>query len=176
MQKYKQIKKLFKYKIILLTVLINLLNSCSINYSFTGASISPDIKTVSVEYFPNRALMVNPNLSQVFTEKLKDKFIGQTNLDLVGDDGDLQFSGQITGYKTSPVAITGDMASQTRLTITVKVNFVNTKDPTKNFEKSFSQYEDYPSDQSLDAVQDQLITEIVNKLTDDIFNASVSNW
>jgi hypothetical protein len=165
-----------KYHLIVLILFSIIINSCSINYSFTGASISPDIKTVSVDFFPNRALMVNPNLSQVFTEKLKDTFLNQTNLDLVKNDGDLQFSGAIVDYRTSPVAITGDMASQTRLTITVQVSFVNTKDPDKNFDKKFSQYEDYSSDQSLDAVQDQLVSEIVDKLTNDIFNASVSNW
>jgi len=168
-------QKLFILKLTSI-LLVLLISSCSINYSFTGASISPDIKTISIDYFPNRALMVNPNLSQTFTEKLKDTFIGQTNLDLVKEDGDLQFSGSIVDYRTSPVAITGDMASQTRLTITVEVSFENTKEPEKSFTKKFSQYEDYPSDQSLDAVQDQLVNEIVDKLTNDIFNASVSNW
>ena len=158
---------------VLLTVIVT---SCKIGYSFTGASISPEIKTLSVDYFPNHALLVNPSLSQTFTEALKDKFVNQTSLELVNDEGDLQFSGAITRYTTTPAAITGDLATQTRLTVIVQVKFVNTKDPSQDFDRAFSQYADYPASESLDAVEDQLITDIIDKLTDDIFNKSVSNW
>src|SRR6187551_2164284 len=98
-------------------------------YSFTGASISPDVKTVSIQLFPNRAPIVQPSLSNAFTEKLKDKFVSETNLSLVKDNGDLNFEGAITDYNTQPTAITGnDNASLNRLTITVSVKFTNTKD------------------------------------------------
>lgn len=164
-----------KYTILIILIAI-VITSCKIGYSFTGASISPDIKTISVDYFPNHALLVNPSLSQTFTEALKDKFINQTSLELVNEEGDLQFSGAITRYTTTPAAITGDLATQTRLTIIIQVKFVNTKDSNQDFDKAFSQYADYPSSESLDAVEDQLISDIVEKITDDIFNKSVSNW
>ena len=168
--------KLTYIKVGIIVLMILVINSCKIGYSFTGASISPDIKTISVDYFPNHALLVNPSLSQTFTEALKDRFVNQTSLELVKENGDLQFSGAITRYTTTPAAITGDLATQTRLTIIIQVKFVNTKDPNQDFDKAFSHYADYPSSESLDAVEDQLISDIVEKITDDIFNKSVSNW
>ena len=168
--------KLTYIKIGFVAFTIIVVTSCKIGYSFTGASISPEIKTISVDYFPNHALLVNPSLSQTFTEALKDKFVNQTSLELVTDEGDLQFSGAITRYTTTPAAITGDLATQTRLTIIIQVKYTNTKDSNQDFDRAFSQYADYPSSESLDAVEDQLISDIVEKITDDIFNKSVSNW
>jgi len=168
--------KLTYIKIGIIVLMVAIINSCKIGYSFTGASISPNIKTISVDYFPNHALLVNPSLSQTFTEALKDRFVNQTSLELVKDEGDLQFSGAITRYTTTPAAITGDLATQTRLTIIIQVKFVNTKDETQDFDRAFSHYADYPTSESLDAVEDQLISDIVEKITDDIFNKSVSNW
>jgi hypothetical protein len=153
------------------------LSGCKVQYSFTGASISPDVKTVSVEYFPNYTSLVNPSLSPVFTEALKDRFITQTSLSMVKEYGDLQFSGQITGYAVSPIAITGnEVASKSRLTITVKVKFVNTKDNKFNFDKSFSQFEDYDGNKDLSSVETELVKTIVDKLIEEIFNNSVANW
>ena len=146
-------------------------------YSFTGASISPDIKTVSIQLFPNRAPIVQPSLSNAFTEKLKDKFVSETSLSLVKDNGDLNFEGAITDYNTQPTAITGnDNASLNRLTITVSVKFTNTKDSKQDFETNFSRYADYASNQSLSAVEQTLITQINSQLVDDIFNKAVVNW
>ncbi len=156
------------------------LAGCKVKYGFTGASILPDVKTISVAYFPNRAPIVNPTLSQELTEKLKDKFISQTSLNMISGDGDLSFEGEITGYDTKPIAITGndqtDKAALNRLTITVKVKFVNLKDPKSNFDSQFQAYEDYSSDQGLDAVEGDLIPLILEKLIEDIFNRSVVNW
>ena len=155
---------------------IALLSSCGI-YSFTGASISPEVKTVSVQYFPNRASTIQPTLSQVFTEKLKDYFIKQTNLNLINNGGDLDFNGQITKYEVKPIAIlANESASQNRLTISVMVNFENTFDENKNFEQQFSRYSDYPSSESLSSVEDGLIEQISNELAEDIFNKAVVNW
>jgi len=146
-------------------------------YSFTGASISPDIKTVTVQYFQNRASIVEPTLSQKLTEKLKDKFVSQTNLRLVNANADLIFEGQISDYRTQPIAIQGDQtAAQNRLTITVNVKFSNSKDEKQNFETSFSRFADYSSGKSLNEVEQTLITEINRQLVDDIFNKAVSNW
>ena len=153
------------------------LTTCTIKYSFTGASIAPDVKTFSVEYFPNRAQMVNPNLSPQITEALRDKLLRQTSLTQVENNGDLEFSGQITGYTLQPIAIQeGDLAAQNRLTITLRVKFVNNKDREQDWERNFSAYEDFDSFLSLNDVESDLVPEILEKLTDDIFNASLANW
>jgi hypothetical protein len=156
------------------------LNACKVSYSFTGASIAPTVKTFSVDYFPNRAKLVNPNLSQQFTEGqygLQDKLIKQTSLSQLSENGDLEFSGQITEYFVKPINIQqGDVAAQQRLTISVKVKFTNNKDHEQDWEKTFTAYEDFDSNSSLSDVEDQLVPEIIKKLTDDIFNASVANW
>lgn len=152
-------------------------SACKIKYSFTGASISPDIKTVSIQYFQNYAPIVQPTLSQVFTEKMKDKFTSQTNLSLVKSSGDLNFEGSITSYSTQPIAIQGnETAAMNRLTITINVKFTNAKNEKQNFEKPFSFYADYDSKISLAAKENELIKQITDRLVDDIFNASVSNW
>lgn len=150
---------------------------CKINYSFTGASIAEDVKTVSVKTFQSYAPLANANLSQTFTEDLKDKFISQTNLDLAVRNGDLQFEGSITGYNVTSVAIQGnETAALNRLTITVKVKFTNTKDKEADFETNFSRYLDYDSSQNLSSIEDELIKDINDQLTQDIFNKAVSNW
>jgi hypothetical protein len=151
-------------------------NSCGI-YSFTQSYLSPDVKTVSIEYFPNMALLVVPTLSNTFTEALKDMFTRQTRLTQVDSDGHLHFSGEITDYRIMPTAITSEeVASQNRLTITVKVRYVNQMDDKQSFDKSFSAYADYPGSASIEQYQSELIDEIVKTLTENIFNASVGNW
>ena len=150
---------------------------CKVQYSFTGASISPDIKTVSIDYFQNYSTLVNPALSSFFTEALKDRFITQTSLNQVKQDGDLQFSGQITGYSVSPIAIQGnEVAAKNRLTITIKVKYENKKDGKYNFDRSFTQFDDFPSDKEFSAVENTLVKTIVDKIIDEIFNSSVANW
>jgi len=152
------------------------LSSCGF-YSFTGASISPDVKTVSVQYFPNRAATIQPTLSQVFTERLKDYFLEQTNLSLEADGGDLNFSGEIVKYEVKPIAIqANEQAAQNRLTISVKVKFENGKDESKNFDQQFSRYNDFPSDTNLVSIENTLIEQITNELAEDIFNKAVVNW
>ena len=151
--------------------------ACKVSYSFTGASIAPSVKTFSVYYFPNRAKLVNPNLSQQFTDGLQEKLIKQTSLNQISENGDLEFNGQITEYDVKPMNISkGDLAAQNRLTISVKVKFTNNKDHEQDWEKTFTAYEDFDSNNSLNTVEDSLVPEIIKKLTDDIFNASVANW
>ncbi len=162
-----------------LCLILLLLNfpSCKVNYSFTGASISPKIKTISIQYFPNYAPLVNSSLSQLFTQKLKDKFTSQTNLSFVDKNGDLQFEGQITDYANQPTAIQGNQtAAQNRLTITVKVKYTNTVEDKLSFETSFSRYSDYPSSKSFTTVESELISQISDQLVQDIFNKAVVNW
>lgn len=153
-----------------------LCQGCGI-YSFSGASIPAEAKTVSVDYFPNHAQLVNPLLSNNLTNALRDAMTNQTTLDMVESGGDLAFEGEITDYRTAPTAITaGQTAAMNRLTITVKVRFSNRIDDTKDFEQSFSRYEDYPSDQDLNSVQEALTATIVDQLVEDIFNKALVNW
>jgi hypothetical protein len=151
-------------------------NSCGV-YSFTGASISPEIKTISIHYFPNNAPLVNSTLSQEFTEALRDKFTSQTSLSLIEKSGDLNIEGEITGYSTKPIAIQGnETAALNRLSVTVRVRFTNNIDESQNFESNFSQYQDYPSSSNLSSVEDGLIEAINKALVEDIFNKAVVNW
>ena len=160
---------------VLVLALAVVCQGCGI-YSFSGASIPAEAKTVSVDYFPNHAQLVNPLLSDNLTTALRDAMNSQTTLDLIETGGDLAFEGEITDYRTTPVAITGQTAAMNRLTITVKVRFSNRIDDTKDFEQSFSRYEDYPSNQDLMSVQEALTATIVEQLVEDIFNKAFVNW
>ncbi len=165
-----------KIHTLLILVVAFLLTGCGV-YSFTGASIPAEAKTVSVQYFPNNANLVQPMLSSVLTNTLRDYFMNQTSLAEVENNGDLAIEGEITDYVTAPTAITGDQtAALNRLTVTVNVRFFNKYDESKNFEQKFSQYEDYSSTLDLNSVQDELMETIVEKLCEDIFNKAVVNW
>ena len=154
-----------------------LVSGCKVNYGFTGASVSPDIKTFSVRYFPNQAPNVNPSLSQTFTEKLKDKIVSQASLSHTDKQADLIFEGSITGYSIQPIAIqANETAAQNRLTITISIKFTNQKNEKQNFETSFSRYADYNSQENLATVEPQLITTITDQIVDDVFNRVFINW
>lgn len=154
-----------------------LVQSCGI-YSFTGTSIQPDVKTVTINYFEYTASKVNPSLSNMMTEGLQDKFTRLTKLEQVDMDGDLEIVGAITGYDVKATAISAqEQATQNRLTVNVKVTFLNRKYPEDDFEdKGFSAYADFDASQSLEAVEASLCEEIVEKICDDIFNATVARW
>ena len=147
-------------------ITLSFLLSCS--YSFTGASISPDVKTVSIDYFKSVAQQAPPKLEQTFTEALRDVFISQTNLKLVTNNGDLQLDGKIVG--------TDQIANAERLTITVRVRFINTKEPKNNFERSFEKFQDYDATKNLQDIENELISDINQQLCQSIFDAAVSNW
>jgi len=156
--------------------LVTLINSCGI-YSFTGASIPPGAKTVSVDYFKNTASIFNPTLSQDITELLQKKLVSQTTLNLTSGKGDLQFKGTITDYSVAPMALTAnETAALNRLTIKVKVTFINELDESKNFDETFSRYTDYDSKQMLSSVEPSIVPAILEQLTDDIFQKAVVNW
>ena len=169
-----------KHFLILFSILVSsLLFSCKIQYSLSGASIPPEAKTVSVQYFENNAKLKNPLLSQQLTDALKDKFVSQTDLNLVNGYGDLDFEGEIIDYSTKPMAIQeNDVAALNRLTITIRVKYVNSKDPDSkyDFDKTFSRYEDYDSNNDLSQVENELTEKIIEQLVQDIFNESVVNW
>lgn len=173
----KNKKRFIAFSVIILSSANLLFYACSASYSFTGASISPEIKTVAIQNFPNRAPNFQPILSQEFTETLKDKFSSQTSLHLTNGIGDLNFEGEIRDYKVEPLAIQPNQtASLNRLTISVRVKFSNSKNPKLDFDTSFSRFEDYESTKSLDSVEKELIKQIVKQLVDDIFNRAVVNW
>jgi hypothetical protein len=163
--------------LVAIAVLLTLV-SCKVNYSFTGASISPDVKTITIDYFQNKAPLVVPTLSRDLTEALRDYFTSQTSLSLVERGGDLVLEGSITAYDAGkPVAIQGnETAALNRMTIAVSVKFTNRKNEKQNFEQTFSRYLDYQSTLPLSAVQNQLIEDINRMLVDDIFKKSVVNW
>ena len=151
--------------------------SCGI-YSFTGTSIQPDVKTVTINYFEYKALKVNPSLSNTLTEAMQDKFLKLTKLEQVDMDGDLEIVGAVTGYDVKATAVTAnESVAQNRLTVTVKVQFINRKYPEDGFEsKSFSAYQDFDANQALESVESTLCEDIVEQLCDDIFNATVAQW
>ncbi|MBN2165389.1 MAG: LptE family protein [Marinilabiliaceae bacterium] len=150
---------------------------CSINMTLNGASIPENLKTVSVQYFENRAPLINPQLSQTFTEKLKDRLANESRLQLTTSIGDVDFSGSIKGYDVRPMAIQADaISAETRLTINVEVKYKNFKNPKESWESSFSAYEDFPSDKNITEVEDELVGLIIDKITENIFNKAFANW
>lgn len=143
----------------------------------SGASIPPEVKTIVIKYFNKTAALGPPSMSQTFTERLKDKFLTQTNLAIVNSSGDLTLEGSITSYAITPQVIQlNETAQKNRLTISVNVKFTNLKDEKQNFETTFSRYSDYDSSQNLSSVEETLISEINDQLVDDIFNKAVVNW
>jgi hypothetical protein len=155
-----------------------LFSGCHAGWSLSGASIPPDAKTFSVQYFQSQAPLAGPTYSQVFTDALRDYMASQSRLTLV-PNGDLDFQGAITGYTITPLAAASASSGQsslTRLTVTVEVTYTNKNDPKKGFTTSFSRYADYPSSSSLSAVQGDLITQINKLLVQDIFDKAFNNW
>jgi len=147
-------------------------------YSFTGVQDLGDAKTFQVNYFQNNAALVEPGLERDFTIALQDLILNQTNLSLVNSNGDLVYEGEITEYRISPTTATANStAAQNRLTIGVNVRYYNKKDDENDFEKKFSFYYDYTGSELLSgAIKTTAFEEIFERLTQDIFNASLANW
>jgi hypothetical protein len=147
------------------------------NYSFTGAAISPETKTVSVGFFRNIAPLINPRLSDQFTEALRDKLLSETRLRLKTGEADLMYEGEITGYdQTSQAIQANERAAQNKLTITVKVKYTNNKEPQKSFDKSFSAFSAYDSQKNFSDVESQLVNVIDIDILTAIFSATVADW
>ena len=168
----------------LIFLLVTIVNTGCGVYSFTGANISPDTKTISIQAFFNETDGGPPNMGQLFTDNLRDYFQRNTALILVAVQGDLQFEGTIISYRLSPSApsagitsLETDQSSLTRLTITIKTSFVNTKDEGQDFDRNFSFFEDFNATQfTINDVEDQLIDAIFDQIIVDIYNASLANW
>lgn len=165
------------YKYILFILITITLVGCGA-YSFTGASISSDVKTFQVNYFQNTSILVEPGLDRDFTNTLTDLLLNQTNLDLVKSNGDLVYEGEITEYRISPTTATAqNTAAQNRLTISVNVRFYDKNDEESDFERRFSFFYDYAgSSQLIGSQKDTAVTEIFERITQDIFNASLAKW
>jgi hypothetical protein len=155
-------------------------------YSFTGATLSPDTQTISIQQFFDEVGTGPPNLSQKFSEGMREYFQRNTSLTLVDSEGDLQFEGSITGYRLSPLAPTAsgnrnfpdaDVAGLQRLTITIKTTYINLQDESKDFDQNFSFYADYdPETQNFNSIEDELVDEIFDQIILDIFNATIADW
>jgi len=167
-----------KFSIITSLIILLALAGCSSNYTFTGSNISNDVKTFQVTTFQNKAEVVEPGIDRTFTRKLQDLIQNQTKLSLTNKGGDLLYEGEITQFRISPMTATANqLAAQNRLTITVNVRFVNRKKEDDNFEKPFSFYYDYPGDKLLTgSVLTAALEEIYERITQDIFNASLAKW
>ncbi|MFY7672683.1 LptE family protein [Tenacibaculum sp. MEBiC06402] len=165
-----------KLLLLFLSATLLLIAGCGA-YSFTGGNTG-DAKTIQVDFFPNQAALVEPSLSQRFTQDLQDLFTRQTNLTLVRSGGDLRFEGEIVGYRITPTSATSNQtAAENRLTITVNVRFYNAKKEEDDFEKQFSFYDDYSASQQLTgSVLEAAYEEILPRITQDIFNASIAKW
>lgn len=160
----------------LLLLLILTTQSCGI-YSFTGGNVG-EAKTIRIDFFQNNAPIVEPGLSQKFTQSLQDLFLRQTNLNLVKSNADLHFEGEIVDFRINPITATAEQkAAQNRLTIAIKVRYTNKLIDKDNFEKTYSHYEDYGATQQLTgSILDAATTKIFERITRDIFNDSVAKW
>ncbi len=163
--------------LIMLTLTAAFNYGCKISYSFTGASIPEGVNTFSVQYFQNRAPLVQPGLSQQLTDALTDKCKSQTNLDVISGTGDVNFEGEITDYNTRPLTVSADAnAAVNRFSISVSVRFTNAVDPDLSFEQTFTRYEDYDSSLDLSQVESELSEKIIEMIVEDVFNKAFVNW
>jgi hypothetical protein len=176
----KRIPKIinFRMKFLVASILSLLLVSCTISYKFNGSSIDyTKTRTISIFDFPNTAELVYPPLSQEFSEALRDSYTKQTRLQLLKKEGDLHLEGEIVGYQLTPLAISANsFASQTKLTLTIKVRFSNYKNPEEDFEKSYSSFQTFDSSLILNNVQDALVKQMISDIVDNIYNDTVAKW
>jgi len=165
-------------------ILVNIFYSCKVSYGFKGATIPPNAKTISVATFQNQANLTAPVEPQLMSQSLRNQISQSTNLGLLKQGGDLRFEEcRITNYATAPISIaasggtTPDQAALNRLTVTIKLNYVNKLDETKNFtDKEFIRYYDYPSNINLTQIEPTALDQINRQLSEDIFNAAFNNW
>lgn len=163
---------------ILLAVVVPVLSGCVPSYKFNGSALNYDIyKTIDISDFPIRAALVYPPLQQTFENKLLDNVTRQTRLQEIDGNADLEMTGEITGYSLSPQSVGTDAyATETRLTITVRVKYTDNKNSANDVDQSFSAYRQFSSSLMLTDVQDDLCNEICDELVDLIFNATLGNW
>lgn len=152
-----------------------IVNACGI-YSFTGASVPPEVKTISIDFFPNQADIVNPTLAQDFTDELRDRFISQTNLKLINGGADWEIKGAIVTYREVPAAPDAQGAALNKLIVEVRCEFTNNFNETKSFSQKISGNQLYSGNQSLSDVEDQIIPDIIEQIVNNIFNKIAVDW
>lgn len=147
------------------------------NYSLSGVNIPADVNTFSVSFFPNESRLVNPRLSQVFTEKLRSKFLNETRLSMVESEGDFRFAGAISDYRIDPIAVQNNTAAtQNRLMMTVNVKFEAPAHPELAFETPFSFFIDYDAAQNFQSLENSLSEQLSDQIVQQIFNKVALNW
>jgi hypothetical protein len=167
--------KLITFTLILCLVSV-VVPSCGI-YSFSGVTIPDDVKSISIHYFPNQAPQVAPTLSQVFTEKLRDKFQNETRLFLTPQNGDYHIDGVITDYAIQPVGVSGNTAAtENRLTMMAKVNFQCVGYPKLNFTKTYTNFVNFEASTNFATIENRLIDEVTAMMVQDIFNDIALKW
>lgn len=174
----KQLMRINHIKTALLTVMMLLLVSCSVSYKFNGASIDyTKTKTIQIADFPIRSSYVWAPMTSIFNNQLKDVFANHTRLIQVKRNGDMKIEGEITQYSQRNKAVTAEGTSaQAELSMTVNVRFTNNANHSEDFEKQFTATSTFETTQSLNSVQEELVTQMVEDITDQIFNATVANW
>lgn len=174
----KQLMRINHIKTALLTVMMLLLVSCSVSYKFNGASIDyTKTKTIQIANFPIRSSYVWAPMASIFNNQLKDVFANHTRLIQVKRNGDMKIEGEITQYSQRNKAVTAEGTSaQAELSMTVNVRFTNNANHSEDFEKQFTATSTFETTQSLNSVQEELVTQMVEDITDQIFNATVANW
>ncbi len=155
-----------------------LLAACSISYSFNGASIDyTKTKTIQIADFPIRSNYVWGPMASIFNNQLKDQYANHTKLIQVKRNGDLKLEGEITRYEQRNKSVSSEgYSAQTELSMTVNVRFTNNVNHAEDFERQFTATASYETTQSLNAVQEELVTQMVKEISDQIFNATVANW
>ena len=168
----------YNYKHILLLVLLLVLQACSVSYKFNGASINyQTTKSISIADFPNNAALVYPQLSNMLSETIRDQYVRQTRLQVLTKGGNLELEGEIVGYELTPMAISADSyASETKLTLTVKVSFTNNVAPEESFERTYSAFQVFDATKLLTDVQEELCNTMVTEIAENIYNDTVARW
>lgn len=166
-----------KKNLSLIAVLL-LMPGCAISYKFNGASIDySTTHSISIADFPNMAALVYPPLSNDLSEGIRDLFARQTRLEILRKNGDLELEGEITGYDIAQMAIAADSyASETKLTITVRVRFTNNKKPEESFEKTYTAFQTFDANKLLTDVQDELCATMITEIAENIYNDTVAKW
>ena len=160
----------YRHKHILLLVLLLVLQACSVSYKFNGASINyQTTKSISIADFPNNAALVYPQLSNMLSETIRDQYVRQTRLQVLTKGGNLELEGEIVGYELTPMAISADSyASETKLTLTVKVSFTNNVAPEESFERTYSAFQVFDATKLLTDVQEELCNTMVTEIAENI--------
>ena len=168
----------YRHKHILLLVLLLVLQACSVSYKFNGASINyQTTKSISIADFPNNAALVYPQLSNMLSETIRDQYVRQTRLQVLTKGGNLELEGEIVGYELTPMAISADSyASETKLTLTVKVSFTNNVAPEESFERTYSAFQVFDTTKLLTDVQEELCNTMVAEIAENIYNDTVARW